>query len=476
MDSRPSCDALCSLHCVSTASLSSPFPELYSNGVPSDSQHAIISHSIQRAKEDLARVEAEIATLKAQRAELDKFIRDHTGMLSAMRRFPNEIFGEIFSRCVDPDAAFDPLRNDVWILARVCQRWRAVALDIPKLWRHFVLRGICCPRLLKPFLKVQLDRARSTPLSIRLLSRPPLDGMDVFLDVPAQWEEVQFRDAHLLRFLSGQSHFSRLTRLEITSYSPLLEGQTGIINMVDSLPALEHLQLNLGFKLFPRQLLLPWSQLGTCILSGLRALDILWILSLVSKDTHVSITDLGHGLELVTRRSPIRSVQIARSNSLHTHALLRAMTLPNLEKLEISWDEGPDISQAVISLLDRSACRLRHLRLPRASCFELLFSTLNSPHARDIVQLDIPHVPGLTHISSLLAMLSENGELVPHLRTLAIRADSRNIEALNWNVLKLLADRKPTMRRLSFKLWGWDFQERERDSMDTGLEVVVLEG
>ncbi|KAJ7613977.1 hypothetical protein FB45DRAFT_937602 [Roridomyces roridus] len=466
MDSRPSCDALCSLHCVSTASLSSPFPELYSNGVPSDSQHAIISHSIQRAKEDLARVEAEIATLKAQRAELDKFIRDHTGMLSAMRRFPNEIFGEIFSRCVDPDAAFDPLRNDVWILARVCQRWRAVALDIPKLWRHFVLRGICCPRLLKPFLKVQLDRARSAPLCIRLF-QPPLDGMDVLLD------RSNSETPHLLDFLSGHSHFSRLIRLEITSYSSLLEGRTGIINIVNSLPALEHLQLNLGFKLFPRQLLLPWSQLGTCILSGLRALDILWILSLVSKDTHVSITDLGHGLELVTRRSPIRSVQIARSNSLHTHALLRTMTLPNLEKLEISWDEGPDISQGFISFLDRSTCHLKHLRLPRASCFQLLFSTLNSPHAHDVVRLDVPHVPGLAHIS-LLAMLSENEELVPHLRILAIRGDLRDIEALN--VLELLVDRKSTIRRLSFKLWGWDFQERERDSMDTGLEVVILEG
>ncbi|KAJ7613980.1 hypothetical protein FB45DRAFT_802496, partial [Roridomyces roridus] len=136
MNSGLSCDASsCSLHCVSTSPLSSPFPELHShNGVPSDFQHAIIYNSIRRARENLARVEAVIATLATRRAELDKFIRDHTGMVSAMRRFPNEILAEIFSRCVDPDAEFDPLRNGVWILGRVCQRWRAVALGTPELW------------------------------------------------------------------------------------------------------------------------------------------------------------------------------------------------------------------------------------------------------------------------------------------------------------------------------------------------------
>ncbi|KAJ7649759.1 hypothetical protein FB45DRAFT_1075413 [Roridomyces roridus] len=364
MDSRPSCDALCSLHCVSTVPLSSPFPELYSNGVPSNSQHMIISESIRRAKQDLLRVEAEIATLKAQRAELKRFISVHTGMVSAMRRFPNEILAEIFSRCVDPDAAFDPLGNEVWILARVCQRWRAVASDTPELWRNFVLKGTGGNLTLS--LKIQLDRARSAPLSICFWAPWTLDVMDIFLDVPAQWVDVQLSHTAVSnRFLSQDSHFPRLRRLEITGYwSPLLEGRTSTkVDMVDSLPALEDLSLDLHRQPFPRQLLLPWSQLGTCTLRQLRTLDILWILSLVSQDTHVSLLDFDSGPDFVARESPIRSVEIGGSSSAYTQNMLSAMILPNLEKLEIGWAGGPDISPGVISLLNRSGCHLKHLRL-----------------------------------------------------------------------------------------------------------------
>ncbi|KAJ7649721.1 hypothetical protein FB45DRAFT_885699 [Roridomyces roridus] len=483
MDSGLSCDSSCSVHCVPTSPLSSPFPELYSNGVPSDSQHAIIFDSIQRAKADLARIEAEMATLKAQRAELNRFICYHTGMISAVRRFPNETLADIFSRCVDPDAEFDPLRNGVWILGRVCQRWRAVALGTPELWRHFILRETGEQDPLKPFLKIQLDRARSAPLSIRFSARRSIELMDVFLDVPAQWEDVHVNSsdprmgACFMRW--PDSHFPRLRRLEITSYHPMLEGRTSRVNLVDSLPALEYLWLDIGFKPFPGQLLLPWSQLRTCILRQFSASDVLRVLPLVSRETHVSIIDPWIIPAILTAAdSPIRSVQIigrGTNVSVPTERLLIAMILPNLEKLEIGWTLGPEPLEGAISLLNTSACHLKHLSLPQGPYpLTQLISLLESPHVRDIVRLDIPHISNSEYTPSLLAKLEGNGAFLPHLHTLAIRGDSRDIEALN--VLDILRDRRPTTRKVSFTRWGWDFPERERGSRDTGLEVVVLHG
>ncbi|KAJ7649724.1 hypothetical protein FB45DRAFT_1017182 [Roridomyces roridus] len=143
-----------------------------------------------------------------------------------MRRFPNE-------SCVDPDAEFDPLRNGVWILGWVCQRWRAVALGTPELWRHFVLRETGEQDPLKPFLNIQLDRARSAPLFIRFSARRSIELMDVLLDVSSQWADVQLGSTELCnRFLNQDSHFPHLKRLEIYSYLPLLEGRTSSIDNV----------------------------------------------------------------------------------------------------------------------------------------------------------------------------------------------------------------------------------------------------
>ncbi|KAJ7649723.1 hypothetical protein FB45DRAFT_1017181 [Roridomyces roridus] len=153
---------------------------------------------------------------------------------------------------------------------------------------------------------------------------------------------------------------------------------------------------------------------------------------------------------------------------LSTCELLSAMLLPNLEKFEIGWDESPDPSKAVISFLDASDCHLKYLSIPQTGYRSAsLISILESPHVRDIVRLDICHVSGSMYIPFFLAELSKNGQLAPQLRTLAIRGDSRDMD--EFNVLELLANRKPTIRRVL----SWEFEERERDLVNDGLEVVV---
>ncbi|KAJ7649859.1 hypothetical protein FB45DRAFT_818961, partial [Roridomyces roridus] len=127
------CDRPCSMHCGIDGPARSPFPELICNNTsPSDPEAAIISDTIQKARADLARVEHAIRSLVSQRQELEEVIHSHTGIL--LRRLPNELLSEIFLRCVDDKAPFNAAQNANWIVARVCSRWRGVALSSPNLW------------------------------------------------------------------------------------------------------------------------------------------------------------------------------------------------------------------------------------------------------------------------------------------------------------------------------------------------------
>ncbi|KAJ7605418.1 hypothetical protein FB45DRAFT_672653, partial [Roridomyces roridus] len=90
--------------------------------------------AIETARVDLARVQDALAILTAQRTEFEDFIRKNESVVSPLRQLPNEMLSEIFVRCVDIDATFDPVHNAGWVLSRVCQRWRSVAVTTSKLW------------------------------------------------------------------------------------------------------------------------------------------------------------------------------------------------------------------------------------------------------------------------------------------------------------------------------------------------------
>ncbi|KAJ7094309.1 hypothetical protein C8R44DRAFT_684588, partial [Mycena epipterygia] len=165
MPEEISCLSVCPAHCaVEERVWESPYPELFSSTtIPSPAQTSAIEEVVQRAEEELSAKKRAIDHLERQRAELEEFVSTHRGVLSTMRRLPNEMLCDIFSRCEDPVAPFDPLESTLWRVVQVCSRWRAVALACPQLWRHFgsthrPVRAI----------SLQLQRSDPVPLSIHL--------------------------------------------------------------------------------------------------------------------------------------------------------------------------------------------------------------------------------------------------------------------------------------------------------------------
>ncbi|KAF9012950.1 hypothetical protein BDZ89DRAFT_1023795, partial [Hymenopellis radicata] len=80
-----------------------------------------------------------LENLLSARQRAQSRLEDTKSLLHPMRSIPNELLLEIFSRCIpeissdeDPDA-LDP-KGAPWLLARVCHRWRELAVNAPQLW------------------------------------------------------------------------------------------------------------------------------------------------------------------------------------------------------------------------------------------------------------------------------------------------------------------------------------------------------
>ncbi|KAJ7649929.1 hypothetical protein FB45DRAFT_1075748 [Roridomyces roridus] len=450
-DSNMHCDSSCSTHCLyRPLNLSSPSEDLVSsNDAPSSLQAAEFCSAIERARKDLARVQDALAILTAQRTELEDFIRENESVVSLLRQLPNEMLSEIFLRCVDVAAPFDPVHNDAWVLARVCQRWRSVAVTTSQLWCHFVLpepdrgRRTNVPRPIPHRLwETQLERAHFAPLSIRLVDHVPADLLDMFFAVAHQWKEIIFiNTGHFTRFVDLGIEFPVLTKIVAGDFmysGPLLPSDLPGADLVKALPALKEVILSLGSDPFPAQHRLPWSQLRTCNLSNFRISHILEALPLLSPGSHLTLRApaVGDG-DLNPIVTNMHFLEIVGGTSRARGDLLNVLTAPHLQNLLLTHRKGeytpPD---AITTFLTNSRCCLSRQ----------LLDILRLPAVCRVLRLEIGYLPDREWGPFLAGLEQVEPRLVPDLRTLVLREDSGS-----WNISQRLANRNPVRRTRSLE-------------------------
>ncbi|KAF9016248.1 hypothetical protein BDZ89DRAFT_923976, partial [Hymenopellis radicata] len=85
-----------------------------------------------------------LKNLLSARRQAQSHLEDVKSILHPIRSIPNELLLEIFGHCIskipsdeDPDT-LDP-KGAPWLLARVCHRWRELAVNTPQLWMHLLL-------------------------------------------------------------------------------------------------------------------------------------------------------------------------------------------------------------------------------------------------------------------------------------------------------------------------------------------------
>ncbi|KAK1221268.1 hypothetical protein PQX77_015928 [Marasmius sp. AFHP31] len=213
---------------------------LHTNYVPSAKELNELQNLILEPKQRIERFNDEIHRLQAERDELQQFVDNHSALTSPFRRFPADIWSEIFAQCLPTNklnVALCTSKEPPLLLTAVCRAWREIALNTPRLWSALHVCVACTdtnlafPAFLEG-IKLWLDRSGSRPLTlsvsmsdctplnspaaIDLNSTPYTALMDLLACYSHRWKTIS------LHFSVDSSHLRSLERLTRADL-PLLE-------------------------------------------------------------------------------------------------------------------------------------------------------------------------------------------------------------------------------------------------------------
>lgn len=290
---------------------------MQTNESPSDEQSDLIIAEVAACSSTLGNIEARIVDLQnrlkepySSRDSARVTFERYKPISHPLRRIPNEILGEIFVELVNPSITTDyylqrPGYSDLSLtFLAVCQRWKGVALSVPKLWSIVDIqlaheRPDVGPTSMETVLLTHLQYSKGQPLTISLICPEVLPSshpivtflihsaprwQDVFLFVnpttllhlndgtvpfkPALLERLllkeafagpplpahsdarsMFNHAPKLRAFAGDMHtMSRFTLpwSQLTDISPTVPIDNGFVLLLPKLTCLERVQLDVS--------------------------------------------------------------------------------------------------------------------------------------------------------------------------------------------------------------------------------------
>ncbi|KAJ7753489.1 hypothetical protein B0H16DRAFT_1834562 [Mycena metata] len=360
---------------------------------------------------EMARAENEISTAWAHAARLldegDKLAQHYTnlqnlvdtyrGVLSTLRRLPNEILLEIFQHTFTHLDNLDTFGNAPWLVIQVCRHWRAVALASPGFWSHFIIPGgeNLQSLLMATAFPAQVERVRGGPISIYFAADPSPHVLAMFLPLSSQWDNISLDTSLFMSPPLSDHVFPALRRLTLYYLGP----EPREVCRNDAMPALEDLVLNLYDCGLPKAVKssIPWSQMQKCALRDLDSADFLWI---VAQLPHAKVViRIGNNLEapdasLMATTSVIRSLIFAHCSRNFVSDVLTSLSTPALDEFVLSdtRDTFADypLGERVVQFLDRSGCTLKHLRFNLHLEEQDLIAILGSPHIHSVIHLNFP--------------------------------------------------------------------------------------
>ncbi|RXW14288.1 hypothetical protein EST38_g11566 [Candolleomyces aberdarensis] len=121
-------------------SSTSPFAQhLHTNYVPSTSELNHLRSLVDERQNSVDTLDREIEALAERRDEHAKFVKEHSALLSPIRRVPNDILSLIFLACLPHNSSRQRLTglsaaHPALVVSHVCQRWRQLSFNTPLLW------------------------------------------------------------------------------------------------------------------------------------------------------------------------------------------------------------------------------------------------------------------------------------------------------------------------------------------------------
>ncbi|KAK7015257.1 hypothetical protein R3P38DRAFT_3204454 [Favolaschia claudopus] len=233
-------------------------------------------------RNDIASMDEEILILKF-------IINAHHSILSAVRRLPPEILGEIFLLAlpdvdyIDSDVA-EHIKGTPWLLSHVCRRWRAAIQGNPLLWSNIHVDTINLRRrIIHTFredehplraLETQITLSDNAPLFVDFWMSRDTEGnspefskfFELVLGQSSRWQQLKVcwsgraSALHLLSCLTDQ--LAHLQRLIFHPYGFRYQLPPALGSLVALAPSLREALLTSNDFTDPSPPLdLPWHQL-----------------------------------------------------------------------------------------------------------------------------------------------------------------------------------------------------------------------
>ncbi|KAF7289567.1 F-box domain-containing protein [Mycena chlorophos] len=431
--------------------------------------------------------------------QLREAIRGYRIISAPIRRVPDEILGEIFAACVALDKEGPDACASLQRIVRVCRRWRNVALSISRLWNYI---SVDARRLLdaddmrslawesEENMEYALMDARSTirraqlhlknsghsvPLSVFWSQNIDPAEVSEDIDILFARQYSAFLKTLLLqstRVVSLKLHFGSdelrtfIARASRVSFPALEEVDircsglqpADLWEFLRDAISLRHLRIQSNRQpIFPDQ---PWGRLRSCKFEDCDGDEILRIISCFSAGASVYLHNIGAPSPLPPSRSVVQT-QVATLHLIScaqefSRALLGYTRAPALTELCIRGYLSRSISSSgwpplILPFLAHSSCQLSTLRLgvdhsSSEALFPHLVMLLHSKHTHSLVELDLTPAPLTLRV---LALLTAQPNLLPHLRTLRVRYWHCGSHKLDEHVLERLNARRPELR------WLW---------------------
>ena len=375
--------------------------------------------------------------LETRRSKLELQISYQSGLLSPIRRLPNELLGEILLYAAGGRVNVCSPRSDIWRFEKVCKKWRDISLS-SEIWSSIdvSLESMVPWKLGTPVAMVAylvelcLRRSGDRPLSIKFQEiGSPVNFKDIFNILSPysnRWEEL-FLSLSMLQADSPILDYG-LTRLNFLSLSGAYQSSTPLHTFYHA-QQLQRLHL-FGVPKPLRSLLLPWSQIT----------DFKAVVCQFRTGEFVGILKAMPNIVRFTSRwnRGIKKINVADNNHIHlrrlktlnlvtfpseAYAILQLLTFPLLTDLTIgSGNSDPSmytlLADSVVSAINRSSCQLTSLSL---LCVDSACVTRILPHTRWVENLVLGSIQS-AHV--ILRQLVWPSLYVPRLRSFSLECIS----------------------------------------------------
>ncbi|KAG2156716.1 uncharacterized protein EDB93DRAFT_1246910 [Suillus bovinus] len=346
------------------------------------SQLAALDDRIELLNHAMEELQVIQARLKEKRAIVQESLKYHEALASPARcLLPSELLGEIFLRCLPQTNYVTPSSNECpMVLTKVCRHWRVVALSTPRLWASLSISLLRANTTSGDEYKRWLEKARSVPLSLRVVHDMDLSDRKEPLSIQwlrpflGQCSDLWWHGPPVQGLLDGS--VQSLSRFQVTFHKASI-----LVSIPSPMPRLRSAVL----------------QSMTCDLHSLRSIDLPWHqllelkiqFALVSSATFLQVISLCTQVQRVSVSSicvdPLPQTDLQPfpligtvNHSIHQLEvnviraglgnLFEALTLPALEELVIRFcspDMYPWPHKQFSAFVTRSKCPLKWVTIHR---------------------------------------------------------------------------------------------------------------